>query len=54
MSQEQPILNQVWSTLSSALNDIFELRPMSPAAYMAHYKLVNDFHENFIEIVCVF
>ncbi len=40
MSQNNTLLNEIWNTLSNALNQIFELRYMSRTDYMTHYKFV--------------
>jgi hypothetical protein len=45
MSQSSdPILNQLLDRLSNALNDIFNIKPMTSGDYMSHYKFVDQFH----------
>jgi hypothetical protein len=40
MSQNNSLLNELWSTLANALDQIFQFRPMTREAYMTLYKSV--------------
>jgi len=40
MSQNNSLLNEIWCTLSNALEQIFEFRPMTQKAYIDLYKSV--------------
>jgi cullin 1 len=55
MSESNILLNQLWSTLSDALNGVFDLKPMTRDAYMSHYSSVhsyfsgNEYNDNLLK-----